>query len=105
MESPIRLALHGGAGDPQPDADAAAQREALRTIAGETLRLLNDGGSALDAVELAVVRLEECPLFNAGIGAVLNRDGVPELDAAIMDGRSRACGAVTGVSRVQSPVR
>jgi len=51
------------------------------------------------------VLLEECPLFNAGVGAVLNRDGLPELDASIMDGATRACGAVAGVSRTKSPVQ
>lgn len=102
----IRLALHGGAGDlppgtgPQPE-----HRRALRAIADETLALLQSGASALDAVERAVLRLEECPLFNAGVGAVLNRDGLPELDAAIMNGRDRACGSVTGVMRSKSPVR
>src|SRR5687768_9056964 len=102
----IRLAIHGGAGDlsppipPQP-----AQRAALQEIASAGLALLRAGAPALDAVEQMVMRLEECPLFNAGVGAVLNRDGQPELDAAIMDGRNRQCGAVAGVTRVQSPVR
>ena len=63
------------------------------------------GATALDAVEHAVMLLEECPLFNAGIGGVLNRDGLPELDAAIQRGSDRACGAVAGVMRSQSPVR
>jgi len=63
------------------------------------------GATALDAVEHAVLLLEECPLFNAGIGGVLNRDGLPELDAAIQRGSDRACGAVAGVMRSQSPIR
>jgi L-asparaginase / beta-aspartyl-peptidase len=102
----IRLAIHGGAGDLTPAAGPQPEhRAALKAIAEETLSLLQGGGSALDAVELAVRRLEECPLFNAGVGAVLNRDGLPELDAAIMNGPDRACGAVTGVMRAKSPVR
>lgn len=101
----IRLAIHGGAGDSAPGADPSAHRAELRRIAAEGLQLLQDGASALDAVEHLVVRLEECPLFNAGVGAVLNRDGQPELDAAIMDGTGRRCGAVTGVTRAKSPVR
>jgi L-asparaginase / beta-aspartyl-peptidase len=102
----IRFALHGGAGDLKPEAGPQPEhRTALKAIADETLALLQGGGSALDAVELAVRRLEECPLFNAGVGAVLNRDGLPELDAAIMNGRDRACGAVTGVMRAKSPIR
>src|SRR5688572_21551226 len=101
----IRLAIHGGAGDPSPGRDDQPHRAALREIATEGQRLLRDGASALDVVERMVVRLEECPLFNAGVGAVLNRDGQPELDAAIMDGKDRACGAVTGVARTRSPVQ
>ncbi|MGH8539925.1 MAG: isoaspartyl peptidase/L-asparaginase family protein [Stenotrophobium sp.] len=102
----IRLAIHGGAGDPAPGAhDDREHRAELRRIVGEGLRLLRGGASALDAVEQMVLLLEECPLFNAGVGAVLNRDGLPELDAAIMDGADRRCGAVAGVIRAKSPVR
>jgi beta-aspartyl-peptidase (threonine type) len=101
----IRLALHGGAGDAAGGADHRAHHEALGAIAAEAFALLKSGGTALDAVERAVTRLEECPLFNAGVGAVLNRDGQPELDASIMDGATRACGAVTGISRIRSPVQ
>ena len=101
----IRLALHGGAGDATGGADHAQHRAVLADVANEALGLLRAGRSALDAVERAVTRLEECPLFNAGVGAVLNRDGAPELDASIMDGATRACGAVAGVSRTRSPVQ
>ncbi len=102
----IRLAIHGGAGDSAlAGGSDQPQRAALREIATAGQRLLREGVSALDVVEQMVMRLEECPLFNAGVGAVLNRDGAPELDAAIMDGRSRACGAVAGVSRTRSPVQ
>lgn len=66
---------------------------------------LRAGATAVDASTHAVALLEECPLFNAGVGAVLTRDGCAELDAAVMDGATRACGAVAGVSRVKSPVR
>jgi L-asparaginase / beta-aspartyl-peptidase len=103
--SPIRLALHGGAGDAAGGADHAPHLAALREIGQEARQWLEQGRGALDVVERAVMRLEECPLFNAGVGAVLNRDGVPELDAAIMDGRDRRCGAVTGVARARSPVQ
>lgn len=102
----IRFALHGGAGELPRDAPPQhAQRAALREIATEATLALRDGGTALDAVTLAVERLEQCPLFNAGIGAVLNRDGLPELDAAIARGDDRGTGAVAGVSRVASPIR
>ena len=101
----IRLALHGGAGDAAGGADRVEHRAALSRIAAEGLAWLREGRSALDAVERCVVLLEECPLFNAGVGAVLNRDGQPELDASIMDGATRACGAVAGVARIRSPVQ
>ncbi|MGQ0587816.1 MAG: isoaspartyl peptidase/L-asparaginase family protein [Gammaproteobacteria bacterium] len=101
----IRLALHGGAGDAAGGAGHAGHRQALAAIAAEGVAWLNQGRPALDVVERCVVLLEECPLFNAGVGAVLNRDGVPELDASIMDGATRACGAVTCVSRTRSPVQ
>src|SRR6185503_8158 len=101
----IRLAIHGGAGDAAGGANHAPHREVLADVAGEMLAWLRQGRSALDAVERAVMRLEDCPLFNAGVGAVLNRDGAPELDASIMDGATRACGAVAGVSRTKSPVQ
>jgi len=101
----IRLAIHGGAGDAAGGADHAEHRAVLADVAGEMLARLRAGASAVDAVERAVMRLEECPLFNAGIGAVLNRDGQPELDASIMDGATRACGAVAGVARTRSPVQ
>lgn len=105
MSTSIRLALHGGAGDAAGGADHGPHRAALRDIAQQGHALLREGRSALDVVERVVMLLEDCPLFNAGVGAVLNRDGAPELDAAIMSGIDRACGAVTGVSRVRNPVQ
>ncbi len=104
MSEQIRLAIHGGAGDAATREQTDHER-ALRGIAEEGVALLRSGASALDAVEHLVMRLEECPLFNAGVGAVLNRDGMPELDAAIMDGATRAAGAVAGVMRARSPIR
>lgn len=104
--SGIRLAIHGGAGDLAPGAGPQPEhRAALHRITATTTALLREGASALDAVEHAVMLLEECPLFNAGIGGVLNRDGLPELDAAIQRGSDRACGAVAGVMRSQSPIK
>src|SRR3546814_20968961 len=101
----IRLAIHGGAGELDNSVDTREQRSELRRVVNLGLKLLRDGASSLDAVERMVIELEICPLFNAGVGGVLNRDGLPELDAAIMDGRDRSCGAVAGVSRSRSPVR
>jgi beta-aspartyl-peptidase (threonine type) len=64
---------------------------------------LRDGGSSLDAVTEVDRTLEDDALFNAGIGAVFTHEGSHELDAAVMDGRSLACGAVAGVSTVSQP--
>jgi beta-aspartyl-peptidase (threonine type) len=66
--------------------------------------VLDAGGPGLDAVIAAVRVLEDNPLFNAGRGAVLNRDGVAELDASVMDGRTLGAGAVTGLQHVKNPV-
>jgi beta-aspartyl-peptidase (threonine type) len=66
--------------------------------------ILADGGSALDAVEAAVRTLEDDPQFNAGRGGVFTAEGRNELDAAIMDGTTRAAGAVAGVTRTKNPI-
>ena len=109
MNIPFALAIHGGAGTisrqlmtPEKEqAYLAALRQSLE--AGHAV--LRQGGPALDAVEAAVRSLEDCPLFNAGRGAVFTHDGHHEMDAAIMDGRNRAAGAVAGARAVQNPIR
>lgn len=103
------IAIHGGAGTMSRDS-AAAQRqdeyhEALRAVLLPPQKLLAAGASALDAVTLAVELLEECPLFNAGHGAVFTHDETHELDAAVMDGATLRAGAVAGVSHIRRPVR
>ncbi|WP_423192032.1 isoaspartyl peptidase/L-asparaginase family protein [Cupriavidus sp. H18C2] len=102
------IAIHGGAGT-ITRAAMDAQRERDYTAALEQVllggqRVLADGGSALDAVTEAVRLLEECPLFNAGRGAVLTHAGTYELDASVMDGRTLAAGAVACVKRLRNPV-
>lgn len=67
--------------------------------------MLSRGGAALDAVEAAIVVLEDDPVFDAGTGAHLNRDGKVELDAIIMDGTTLDAGAVAAVGRVRNPIR
>jgi isoaspartyl peptidase/L-asparaginase-like protein (Ntn-hydrolase superfamily) len=102
------FAIHGGAGVIDPEQFAPARRRdsaaALARICSAGWQLLQGGGSAVDAVERAVRELEDCPFFNAGFGSVLNRDGTVELDAAIMDGRDRAAGAVAGARRLRNPI-
>ena len=103
------IAIHGGAGTMTREAmtpgKEAEYRVALDRALAAGTAVLERGGSAMDAVEAAVVVMEDDPHFNAGRGAVFTWDGVNELDAAIMDGRTRAAGAVTGVTRTKNPVR
>ena len=67
--------------------------------------ILKDGGKSLDAVQVVVTYLEDCPLFNAGKGAVTNLQGIHELDAAIMDGSNLKAGAVAGVKDIKNPIK
>ena len=100
------LLVHGGAGNPSGGAvdDEPAHHEALRDALLAGYELLTAGTSALDAAEAAVRSLEDCPLFNAGRGSVLNAEGHVEMDAAVMDGASQQPGACAGVVRVRHPV-
>ena len=103
------IAIHGGAGTITRSALGAAQEreylDALEQVLAGGQGILEKGGSALDAVTEAVVRLEECPLFNAGKGAVFTQAGTHELDAAIMDGSSLAAGAVACVKSIRNPIQ
>ncbi|CAL1520142.1 isoaspartyl peptidase/L-asparaginase [Chitinophaga sp. MM2321] len=102
------LVIHGGAGtilkkNMTPEKEAAytaSLKKALET----GYKVLQSGGSSLDAVEATVRVLEDDSLFNAGKGAVFTHDGRNELDAAIMNGKTRAAGAVAGVTTVRHPV-
>lgn len=100
--------IHGGAGritreQLTREADAGT-RAGLDAALDAGAGVLAAGGAALDAVEAAVRVLEDDPHFNAGRGAALSRDGCAELDAAIMDGATRAAGAVARVTRSRHPV-
>lgn len=102
------LVIHGGAGGMNPERMSAerieeAQRGLQQALdAGEMI--LKNGGSALDAVQAAVMVLEDHPSFNAGRGAVFNAEGKIELDASIMDGSNLAAGAIAGVRTIKNPV-
>ncbi len=82
----------------------AAYRAGLESALDSGYAILERGGSSLDAVSTAVRILEDDPLFNAGHGAALTRDGAAELDAAIMDGKQQRAGAVASVRHVKNPV-
>jgi len=101
------IALHGGAGVIDRDLEADLKEGYLKALE-EALELgeelLEAGEPSLDVVEKVVRQLEDAPYFNAGKGAVMTRDGGHELDASIMDGRTLACGAVTGVRTVKNPI-
>jgi len=101
------LALHGGAGGDWVRLTAEEQM-AVKQSLEEALQLgqniLAEGGASLDAVEQVIRYLEDDPQFNAGKGAVFNSTGGHELDASIMDGRDRGCGAVAGVKTIKNPI-
>ena len=102
------IVIHGGAGNLNPE-DFTSEKEKpyfdKLTKALETgAKILESGGSSLDAVVATINILEDSPLFNAGKGAVFNADGVNELDASIMDGKTLNAGAVAGVTTIKNPI-
>ena len=98
------IIVHGGAG-PIKDGSLPARLEGCKTAAIAGWKILNEGGSALDAAEAAVVVLEDNPLFNAGTGSALNSLGKVEMDAAIMEGHSLRAGSVAAVSGIKNPIK
>lgn len=101
------VAVHGGAGaaaEHWPEAKREARLRGIRAALERGRQVLAAGGTALDCVEQVVRLLEDDPAFNAGRGAVLTSADHVELDASIMDGRDRACGAVAGVGNVKNPI-
>lgn len=101
------IVIHGGAGAIGRDADPAdiAEYEASLKEALEAGRaVLAGGGVGLDAVEAAIRVMENNPRFNAGKGAVMTGEGGHELDASIMDGQTKAAGAVAGVKTIKNPI-
>ncbi len=110
MDDPVVpvMAIHGGAGTISRATLTPERQAAYLAALDEILRagqaLLAQGESALDAVTEAVRLFEECPLFNAGYGAVYSADGRHEFDACVMRGEDRAVGALAGVRHVRNPV-
>lgn len=102
------LVIHGGAGtitrsEMTPEKDAA-YRAALRESLAAGENVLQAGGTAVDAVEAAIVAMENSPLFNAGYGAVFTHEGTCELDSSIMEGNTRAAGAICGAKTTKHPI-
>ena len=98
------IIVHGGAG-PIRDDSLPERLEGCKAAALAGWRIVEGGGSSLDAAEAAVVVLEDNPLFNAGTGSTLNSLGKVEMDAAIMEGSNLRAGAVAAVSGIKNPIR
>src|SRR5215217_8001421 len=104
--SKLAIAVHGGAG---PDSEFIKKQQkeykkGLTEALNAGYRILKDGGSSLEAVEVAVKSLEDNPLFNAGRGSSLNEKAEIEMDAAVMNGKDVKSGAVSIVKNVKNPV-
>lgn len=102
------LAIHGGAGTILKSAMTEKKEKAYRRVLKASLKageqVLKRGKGALEAVEAAVVIMEDSELFNAGKGSVFTHDADHEMDASIMEGKNRRAGAVAGVKRVRNPI-
>jgi len=100
----IALIVHGGAWAIPSELKQACRNGVLAGL-DRGWNVLRNGGTALDACEQAIIQLENDPVFDAGIGSHLNRDGRIQMDAILMDGRSLKSGAVVAVERVLNPIR
>jgi beta-aspartyl-peptidase (threonine type) len=102
------LVMHAGAGTIDRSRLTPERERATRAAMADAMRagwkILDQGGTSLDAVETVIRSLEDCPLFNAGKGAVFTHDGTNELDASIMDGATLRAGAVAGVRHIRNPI-
>jgi beta-aspartyl-peptidase (threonine type) len=102
------IAIHGGAGTILKSEMTNKQEEDYQDALNEALtagyEILDKGGSSLDAVEIAVTYLENCPLFNAGKGSVFTNKGTHEMDASIMNGVDQSAGAVAMLHAVKNPI-
>jgi L-asparaginase / beta-aspartyl-peptidase len=108
MTSTFAIALHGGAGtilkaNMTPELEKK-YTDKLKEALDKGYSILEKGGSSADAVEAAIIVLEDSPLFNAGKGSVFTADGKNEMDAAIMDGKTLKSGAIAGVRKIKNPI-
>ncbi len=103
------LVIHGGAGNFNSSSFTSEQYSEYENMLNKVLlhgdSLLRNGADALDVVVACIVMLEDCPLFNAGKGAVMTEEGKYELDASVMDGKTLNAGAVAGVCNIKNPIR
>lgn len=104
----ITLVIHGGAGNITPAMMNKEQeeqyRQGLQTALDKGYGVLEKGGTAMDAVVASIMALEDNTIFNAGKGAVFTKKGLHEMDAAVMDGKTLAAGAVAGVRNIKNPI-
>lgn len=102
------LVIHGGAGSVEPGwftpEEEKAHEDKLKEAINAGYAVLENGGTAVEAVEKTINVLENSPMFNAGKGAVFTNAGTNELDASIMDGKTKNSGAVAGVTNVKNPI-
>lgn len=102
------IVIHGGAGvikkENMTDSLQKAYEEKLNEAVSVGHKILADGGTAIEAVQKTINVMENSPLFNSGKGAVLNADGIAELDASIMEGKTRNAGAISGVQHIKNPI-
>lgn len=107
-EAPIAIAVHGGAGTITRNMMSLEQEAAYRAVMDQAVSsgyaALEQGQSGIDVVVAVIKVLEDSPLFNAGLGAVLTWEGHHELDASIMSGEDLAAGAVAGVKSIKNPI-
>jgi L-asparaginase / beta-aspartyl-peptidase len=103
------LVIHGGAGVMSEKLMTPEIQKQYHEALGRALQVgdsvLKAGGTCMDAVEKTIMVMEDSPLFNAGKGAVLNHEGLAELDASVMDGKTLSAGAVAGVKDIKNPIK
>ena len=109
MNKKALMVIHGGAGVITREKLSESLEKEYRNELAKTLqigyKILKKGGSSEEAVVEAIINMEDSPLFNAGVGSVLNENGNVEMDASIMNGVDQKCGAVAGVRRIKNPIK
>lgn len=107
--APYAIVIHGGAGNILPENTSPEKQEEAKKVLKQAVlaghEILKTGGTSLDAVQTAIVILEDSPYFNAGKGAVFTSEGKNELDASIMNGKTLEAGAIAGVTVVKNPIK